>query len=319
MRRLFALTLLLAVTLAQAQSFPSRPIRFLVGFPPGGSTDVAARTLAPVLAERLGQPVVVENRTGAGGVLAADLVAKATPDGYTVGIGVSGALTVNALLMKLPYDPQKDFAFLSLFATNPMILVASPALNATNVNELLARSRAEGGKPMPFGTPGNGTAMHLAGELLKQLTGLPLEHVAYKGGGPASQDVIGGQIPLALVDVATVRPFLSSGRVKAIGMTGGRRSPVAPDVPTIAEGGVAGYDVASWFGIVAPVGTPADVVKRLNADIVASLGVADVRDRMLAAGLEATPSTSQEFAERVRRETTRWAEVIKAAGIKPQP
>ena len=316
MRYLWMGLLALAATLAQAQ--PSRPVRFLVGFPPGGSTDIAARTLAPGLAERLGQPVVVENRSGAGGVLAADLVAKAAPDGLTIGIGVSGALTINALLMKLPYDPQKDFAFLSLFAANPLVLVASPSLNVSTLGELLARARADGGKPMPFGTPGNGTAMHLAGELLKQMTGLPLDHVAYKGGGPASQDVVGGQIPLALVDVATVRPFLNAGRVRAIGSTGAKRSATTPEVPTLAEGGAAGFDVASWFGIVAPAGTPPEQVRRLNAGIVAVLGLPEVRERMLAAGMEAWPSSPQEFAERVRQETVRWAEVIRVAGIKPQ-
>lgn len=298
--------------------FPTKPIRLIVVFAPGGSNDIAARLLAPGLSERLGQSVVVENRVGAGGVVGMDAVAKATPDGYTLGVGPSGALTINATLMTLPFDPLKDFAPVSMFCYNPIVMVANPALGVSNFRDLLARSKADGGKPLPFGTSGNGTAMHLAGELLKQTTGLPLEHVAYKGSAPAVNDIIGGQIPLGVLDLATTKPMIAAGRLKAIGVTSAARSLTAPEIPTLAETGVPGYDVKSWFGILARAGTPPDVVRRLNEAIVAELGVTSIRDKMLAAGLEPAPGTPREFEDTLRRELTRWAAVIKTAGIKLQ-
>jgi len=304
---------------AWAQSaWPTRPIRLVVVFAPGGSNDLAARLLAPGMGDRLGQPVIVENRPGAGGVVGVDAVAKAAPDGYTLVVGPSGALTINAILMKLPFDPLKDFAPVSMFCNNPIAIVANPSVGASNFQELLARSKADGGKPMPFGTSGNGTAMHLAGELLKQTTGLPLEHVGYKGSSPAVSDLLGGQIPLGILDLATTKPLIASGKLKAIGIASATRSPTAPEIPTLAETGVPGYDVKSWFGILAPAGTPPDVVRRLNEAIVAELGVPAIRDKMLAAGLEPAPGTPQAFDETLKREHARWAAVIKAAGIKPQ-
>jgi tripartite-type tricarboxylate transporter receptor subunit TctC len=290
----------------------------VVTFPPGGSSDTIARIVGPKLTERLGQPVIVENRPGAGGVVGLDLISKAQPDGYTIGIGVSGALTINTILMKLPYDPTKDFTPLSMFCVNPIALVAGANVAGATVPELVARSKADGGKPLPFGTAGNGTAMHLAGELLKQITGLPLEHVAYKGSAPAANDVLGGQIPLAVLDLASAKPLILSGRIKAIGVTSANRSATAPEIPTLAESGVPGYDVKSWFGLLAPANTPPEIVRRLNADIVAVLQTPEVRDRMLAAGLEPSPGSPQEFSDTIRREIAKWAAVIKAAGIKPQ-
>jgi tripartite-type tricarboxylate transporter receptor subunit TctC len=310
--------LALAAASALAQAWPTRPIRFIIGFAPGGSNDVAARLLAPGLGDRLGQPVIVENRPGAGGIVGIDAVAKAPPDGYTIGIGVSGALTINPSLMKLPFDPQKDFAPITMFCLNPIALIANPGVGAANFRELLAKAKADGNKPMAFGTSGNGTAMHLAGELLKQTTGLPLEHVAYKGSAPAASDIVGGQIPLGVLDLASAKALIASGRLRAIGVTTAKRSLTAPEIPTLAETGVPGYDVKSWFGILAPAGTPPEIVRRLNEAIVAQLAVTDVREKLIAAGLEPAPGTPQEFGDTIRTEIARWAAVIKAAGIKPQ-
>lgn len=313
------LSLLFAASAALAQSaWPSKPVRLVVTFPPGGSNDIATRLLAPGLGERLGQPVIVENRAGAGGAVGVEAVAKSAPDGYTLVVGPSGALTINSILMKLPYDPVKDFATVSLFCINPIVMVAHPSVGAQTIKELLARAKAEGNKPLAFGTSGNGTAMHLAGELLKQTTGLPLEHVGYKGSAPAVNDLLGGQIPLGILDLATTKPHIASGKLKVIGVASAARTPTAPEIPTLAETGVPGYDVKSWFGIMAPAGTPADVVRRLSLAINAELGVPAVREKLLAAGLEAAPSTPQAFEEMLRSELARWGQVIKTAGIKAQ-
>jgi tripartite-type tricarboxylate transporter receptor subunit TctC len=317
LRSLAGILLALATASALAQAWPTRPIRFLIGFAPGGSNDVAARLLAPGLGERLGQPVIVENRPGAGGIVGIDAVAKAPPDGYTIGIGVSGALTINPSLMKLPFDPQKDFAPITMFCINPIALIANPGFGATNFRELLAKARAEG-KPLPFGTSGNGTAMHLAGELLKQTTGIPLEHVPYKGSAPAASDIVAGQIPLGVLDLASAKALIASGRLRAIGVTSAARSVTAPEIPTLAETGVPGYDVKSWFGILAPAGTPPEIVRRLNEAIVAQLAVPEIREKLIAAGLEPAPGTPQAFEETIRSEIGRWAAVIRTAGIKPQ-
>jgi tripartite-type tricarboxylate transporter receptor subunit TctC len=306
----------IAAAPVHAQTWPAKPLRLIVVFAPGGSNDVAARLLAPGLGERLGQQVAVENRPGAGGVVGMEALARSAADGYTLGVGPSGALTINAILGKLSYDPLRDFAPVSMFCDNPIVMVANPGLTGATIRELIARAKTDGTKSLPFGTSGNGTAMHLAGELLRQTTGLPLDHIGYKGGAPAVNDIVGGQIPLGILDLAAARPMIAAGRLRPIGVTGATRSQTAPEIPTLAETGVPGFDVRSWFGILAPAGTPADVVRRLNEAIVAQLRQPDLRDKLLAAGLEPAPGTPQAFADTIRNELARWTAVIKTAGIK---
>ena len=303
---------------AQAQAaYPDKPIRFMVGFPPGGSADVASRTMSQRLSERLGQPLIMDNRAGAGGMVGLEAIAKSTPDGYTIGIGTSGALTVNPTLRsKLPYDPLKDFAYISTMVVNPIALTISPSLPPQNMKEFLTWAKGQSSAKLSFGTAGTGTAMHLAGEVLNQMAGITIVHVPYKGSAPAAVDLMGGQIPLAVLDLAAGLTHIRSGKIRALGMTSLNRSPVAPEIPTLAETGVPGYDVRSWFGIVAPAGTPPEIINRLNAEIVAVLGSQEGKDRMVASGLEASPSTPQAFLDTVRSEIPRWAGVIKAAGIK---
>lgn len=304
--------------LAQQDPYPARPIRFFVGYPPGGSTDTAARILAAKLSERVGQSVIVDNRSGAGGLIGIDAVAKSEPDGYTIGFGVSGNLAVNVtLLPKMPFDPLKDLAPVSMAVNNSLIIVAHPSLPANNVAELIALAKAKPGKLL-YGAPGTGSAMHLAGALLNTMAGIELSVAHYKGLGPVANDLVGGHIPLAILDVTTTRGFIEQGRLKALATTAARRTPTAANVPTVAESGVPGYAVTSWFGVIAPARTPPERIRFLNAHIVAILESPEVRERYLAAGLEPAASTPEEFGQFIRVEVARWAKVIKEAGIVAQ-
>lgn len=303
---------------AQPLGYPGKPIRFFVGYPPGGSTDTAARIIAMKLSERVGQPVIVDNRSGAGGIIGIEAIAKSTPDGYAIGFGVSGNLAVNVtLLSNLPFNPLTDLAPVSMAVNNSLILVAHPSFPANNVSELIALAKTRPAK-LVFGAPGTGSAMHLAGALLNSMAGIDLAVVHYKGLGPVASDLVGGHIPLAILDVATTRSFIQQGRLKALATTAAKRAPTAPDVPTVGESGVQGYAVTSWFGVIAPARTPPEIVKFLNAHIVAILESADVRERYLAAGLEPAPSTPEEFGDFIKSEIARWAKVIKEAGIVAQ-
>ena len=315
--RSLILGMAIAAGFAQAQSgYPARPVRMLVGFPPGGGTDLTARIVATNLAERLGQPVVVENRVGAGGNIAMDAIAKAAPDGYT--IGVAGSLiTINATLQpNLPFDPVKDFAPITKLVSNPLVLFSNPAFEAKDLRQLIALAKAKPGA-ISYGSPGAGTAMHLVGALLNQSAGMNLVHVAYKGNGPVVNDVLGGQVPLGVADVASTLSFIKSGRLHVIGVATPQRTRVAPELPTLAESGLPGFQVQSWTGVVAPARTPPEIITRLNANIRAILENAEVRDKLLAAGLEPAPNTPEEFAEVIRTETQRWAKAIRETGVKP--
>jgi tripartite-type tricarboxylate transporter receptor subunit TctC len=313
---LVAAALALHAPAALAQAWPAKPIRFIVTFPPGGSSDLVARALAPRMSERLGQQVLVENRPGAGGNIGADLVAKAPADGYTIGLSAAGALSINASLYpSMPFDPVKDLAPVSLLALIPIVIAAHPSANAANVRELIAAAKARPGA-LSYGTTGNGSAMHLAGELLQQMTGIRIVHVPYKGSGPAAADAAGGQLPLAIVDLTSALPHIKAGRMRALAVTGAQRSVTAPEIPTVAETGVPGFDAVGWFGVVAPAGTPAPVIARLNAEIVEGMKVQEIRERLLAGGAEPATSTPEEFGAFVRAETAKWARVIKVAGVK---
>jgi len=314
-----ALTPFLLVALvcgsAQAQSWPSKPIRFVVSFPPGGSADLIARSIAPRLAEKLGQQVVVENRPGAGGNIGVDAVAKATPDGHTIGLAAAGALSVNqSLYASMPFDPQKDLAPISMLAMIPFLIIANPSQPPT-LAEVLHDAMT---KPIAYGHGGNGSAMHLSGELLKMMTNAPLLAVAYKGSGPVATDVLGGQVPLGIVDVPSALANVKAGRIRALAVTTRQRISAMPDVPTFEEAGVKGYESIGWFGAVAPAGTPGPVIEKLNSEIRAALAAPDVREKAIAAGCEPLTDSPQEFAAFIRSEAGKWADVIKKAGVKIQ-
>jgi tripartite-type tricarboxylate transporter receptor subunit TctC len=299
-----------------APAWPTKPIRLIVTFPPGGSADAAVRIVAPKLGERLGQPVIVENRPGAGGNIGLALVAKAEADGYTLAIGAAGGLAANASLYpKMPFDAQKDFAPVSLLAHIPFVLVANPTLPIRSVAELLAEARAEPGK-LSVGHGGNGTAMHLSVQLLKLMAGVDLTEVAYRGSGPVALDVMSGQVPLGMLDLPSVLAQIKAGKVRALAVTGQARLADLPDVPTLAEAGVEGYESTGWFGVVAPAATPPAVVARLQAELRAVLTDPAVTAQARAIGVELTPMSSAEFGRFIASETAKWADVIRRSGTK---
>ncbi|MGH8667885.1 MAG: Bug family tripartite tricarboxylate transporter substrate binding protein [Burkholderiales bacterium] len=313
-------TLLLAVAFccaAGAQSYPAKPIRFIVSFPPGGSSDLIARAIAPHMSGRLGQTVVVENRPGAGGMIGVDAVAKAAPDGYTIGLAAAGALSSNiSLYPSMPFHPENDLAPISTLAMIPFFLIAHPSQPAT-LKEVIARAKSAPGA-LSFGHGGNGSTMHLSGELLNMLAGVRIQAVPYKGSGPVSADVLGGQVPLGVVDVPSAISNVRAGKVRALAVTSKKRISAAPEVPTFEEAGVPGYEAIGWFGVVAPKQTPPAIIDRLNAEIRAALAAPEIRERAVGAGTEPLTNTPQEFAAMIREETKKWAEVIKAGGIKLQ-
>ncbi|APW41218.1 Bug family tripartite tricarboxylate transporter substrate binding protein [Rhodoferax saidenbachensis] len=302
--------------LAQTAPWPTKPIRLVVTFPAGGSSDAAARIVAPKLAERLGQAVIVDNKPGAGGGIGLDIVAKSPADGYTIVLASAGGLTANpSLYPNLPYNPTRDFAPITLFGTSPFVLVANPSLPANNAKEVIALAKTQVGK-LSYASGGSGTAMHLSGELLKSISGSYILHVPYRGTAPAVMAVMSGETSLAIADIASIQPLLKSGRFKVIGVLGKERSALAPDMPTLAESGVPGYDSSGWFGILAPAGTPPAVLTRLNTEITAVLRLPEIRERFAAAALEPLPSTPDYMAQLMRTEAVKWAKVIKDSGAK---
>jgi tripartite-type tricarboxylate transporter receptor subunit TctC len=301
---------------AQGSGFPDRPIRMVVTFPPGGSTDAVIRMLVPRLDERLGQQVVVDNRPGAGGNIGLAIVAKAPADGYTLGVGAAGALSANvSLYAQLPFDPLKDFKPVAMLAAIPFVIIGNPSLAPKTQRELIAYAKANPGK-LSIGHGGNGTAMHLSAALFNQMSGAGLVAIPYKGSGPAALDVLGGQIPLAVVDLPSALQQIKAGKLIAYAVTSPERLPMLPDVPTVAEAGLAGYDSTGWFGVVAPAGTPTPVLVRLNAEINAALNDDTIKANMRNLGVEPTPGTRESFEAYLRSETQKWAKVIKAADIK---
>lgn len=310
-----ATALWIGVAAAQ-QKYPTKSIRFIVADVPGSSTDLVARAMEPVLSERLRQAVVIENRPGAGGNTGIEVVAKSAPDGYTIGLGTAGALAANvSLYPKMPYHPATDLAPVSNVAFVPFLLVAHPKVPANTLEELIVLARAKPGELL-LGHGGNGTAMHLSGELFKLMATLQMVNVPYKGSAMVAKDAAGGQLQLGIVDVGTALPYVKAGTVKALAVTSARRVAAASQVPTFAESGLPGYEATGWFGIVANARTPADIIGRLNTDIVAALKRAEVRDRIIAAGAEPAPSTPAEFGELIRSEIDKWAEVVKISGAR---
>jgi tripartite-type tricarboxylate transporter receptor subunit TctC len=307
-------------TAAQAQTaggdFPNKPIRLVVTFPPGGSTDAVVRLIAPRLGDKLGQQVLVDNRPGAGGNIGLAVVAKADADGYTLGVGAAGGLAANiSLYAKMPFEPIKDFAPISLLAHIPFVLVANPDLPVKNLAEMVAQAQAAPGR-LAVGHGGNGTAMHLSVQLLKQMAKVDLNEIAYKGSGPAAMDVLGGQVQMAMLDVPSALQHIRGGKLKALAVTGSTRLSFLPDVPTMAEAGVPGYESTGWFGLVAPAATPAPVLTKLQAALAAVMADAQVQREARAAGVDLTPMSAAEFDRFIRSETAKWANVIKTSGTR---
>lgn len=318
MLSLFAATLVLpGVAIAQAEAnWPSRPIKWVVPFPPGGAMDAIARTLGDQAARELGQPFVIENRPGAGGNVGADYVAKQPGDGYTIMITSIGMATNPALYAKLSYDPVKDFAPISLLAVVPNVLVVNAAKSADkSVKDVLAHARREPGK-LTYASAGNGTSIHLAGEMFAALAGVQLLHVPYKGSGPAVTDMLGGQVDLMFDSITSARPHIQSGKLRALGVTTARRSSALPDVPTIAEVGVPGYEVSPWFAVFAPAGTPAAVLARLNQVLNSAMKQPDTLKKLAGVGAEPIGSTPQELATHLSQELDRWGRLIKERNIR---
>jgi tripartite-type tricarboxylate transporter receptor subunit TctC len=307
---------LVAIGPAFAQTYPAKPVRLIIPFPPGGSADTIARLLAQEMSKTFGQPVVAENRPGAGGNIGVDVVAKSAPDGYTIGLAAAGALVINQHLMgKLPYDPVKDLAPVAKLADIPIVVAVANSMPVGSVQDLIAAAKAKPGG-LAFGSAGNGTAMHLSGELFKIMAGVDMTHVPYKGSGPAVTDLASGQLPVGFIDLVSALPQIRAGRVKGLAVASGKRTITAPDLPTIAEAGVPGYDAVGWFGLVAPAGAPREIVARLNADTVRIMALPDVRDRALATGAEPATGTSDEFAAFIASEIPKWERVVKASGAK---
>ena len=307
------------LTQAAAQdAYPTKPVRFVVSFPPGGSADLMARAVAMKLGDKFGQTFIIDNRPGAGGNIGLDIVAKAAPDGYTIGLGAAGALAVNVSLYKtMPFDPVKDFAPVTMLAEIPFVLAAHPSVPARTVAEFVALAKAKP-KGVSIGHGGNGTAMHLSSQLINAMAAVEIELVAYKGSGPAASDAMAGHVPAAMLDVTSAVSFIQGGRLTALAVTSSRRVEALPGVPTFAESGLPGYESVGWFGVVAPAGTPPAIVARLNAAMVDALKDPEVRARALAAGAIPAPSTPEAFGATIRSEIAKWSKVIADAGIKPE-
>jgi tripartite-type tricarboxylate transporter receptor subunit TctC len=319
-RIVFLLSLLFVVSgpaFAQ-ERWPSKPVRWIAPYAAGGFADIRARKLGIDLAKALGQPVVIENRAGAGGVVGTDAVAKSAPDGYTIGMGNLAALAVNVSLMKkLPYDPLKDLQPVVLIERSALILTAGPGLPAKSLQELIAYARANPGK-LGFGSSGVGGAHHLSGEMLKLRTGIDIVHIPYKGGAPAAADVIAGHLPMMFEMGYAAVPSVKGGKIRALAVTSTKRLPLLPEVPTMAESGLPGFESFNWQGIVVPAGTPRAIVDRLNREFNAILALPEQRDAILATASEPAGGTPEEFRDFIRSETAKWAQVVRAANIQPE-
>src|SRR5687767_54065 len=301
---------------AHAQAYPSKTIRFVVPYPPGGPLDTIARLLGAKVGESVGQPVVVENKPGAGGNIGADIVAKSPADGYTVLMGAVATHAINPTLYKsIPYDPIRDFAPITQIASTPNVLVVHPSVPAGNVREFIAYAKANPGK-LNFGSGSTGSAGHLAGELFKSMAGVEMAHIPYKGAAPAMQDLIAGQIQLMFDNLASSLGQVRAGKVKALAVTTAKKTPLAPDLPTIAESGLPGFDISTWFGVFAPAGTPKAALDRLHAEFAKALAAPDVREKMVNMGAEPVGNRPEEFAAFVGAEAEKYARVIKASGAK---
>jgi tripartite-type tricarboxylate transporter receptor subunit TctC len=315
--KLFVCTLLvLGLPALHAADYPEKPIRLIVPYSPGGTADLLARTIGQKITASLGQQVIIDNRPGAGGNIGADLVAKAAPDGYTLLVGTVATHAINpSLYPNMPYNAEKDFAPIILMVTLPNVLVVNPSLPVHNVKELIALAKSKPGE-LAFASSGNGTSLHLSGELFKKMTGVDMIHIPYKGSAPALIDLVGGQVQLMFDNVPTSLPQIKAGKLRALAVTGPRRSPVLPDLPTLSESGLTGFSIMSWFALYAPAGTPAAILSKLNK--VAAQGIAskDLREQWMAQGLEPAGGTADQLAEFRRIEAPKWAKLIRESGAR---
>ena len=315
-RMSWALPLLLCAELAAAQSYPAKPIKLVVPFPPGGSADIIGRTLAQRLAEQMGQPVVVENRAGASAIIGSEFVAKSAPDGYTLLLGNVGSMTIHPFLYpNLPYDPIKDFAPVTLVGAVTSVVVVTASMPVNSIAELVAWAKANPGK-LNFTSSGAGSSTHLTGELLRLRSGISMEHISYKGSAPALLDLVAGNVQLMFENLPSVLPHIKAGRVRALATTAARRSTALPEVPTMIEAGYAGFDMVSWQGVLVPAGTPPEIVARLNAEIVKALQTREVREGYARLGVDVLANTPEQFAAYLRQEQAKWSNIVKDAGIK---
>ncbi|MEQ1772276.1 MAG: tripartite tricarboxylate transporter substrate binding protein [Burkholderiales bacterium] len=311
------MSVVIGAAAAHAQPFPTRPVRLVVPYPPGGANDTVARLLSPKVSEQLGQQFVVDNRGGGNTIIGSELVAKAAPDGYTLLIVAAGHAVNPALYPKLPYDTARDFAQVVLVGDGAYVLVAHPSVGVSTVSELIAAAKVKPGQ-MVYASSSIGNLTHLAAELFNSLAGVKMLHVPYKGGGPAMIDLLGGRVAVFFSTVAVARPHISSGRIKGLGVTTGKRSAALPNLPTIAEAGLPGYDVSGWYGVVAPAKTPRAVIDRINSVTRVALRQPDIKDKLLSVGVEATDATAEQFDKLVRAELVKWDKVVKPLGITPE-
>jgi tripartite-type tricarboxylate transporter receptor subunit TctC len=306
-----------AVGASLAQDYPSKPVRIVVPFSPGGSTDVLARIVGQKLTERSGQPVIIENRAGAGGNIGAEQVARSAPDGYILLLGGVPHAISASLYSKLPYDLARDLAAVAEIASFPSAIVLHPSLPANSVKELIALARARPGQ-LSFGSAGNGSPNHLSLELFQTMAGVRMVHVPYKGSGQLVGDLLAGQVQLASMGLPVAVPHVQSGKLRAIAVTGASRSPLLPEVPTVSEAGLPGFEVTSWYGVFAPAGLPADIVAKLNSEIGSAVTAAEVKERLAALGAEPSVKSPDQFGRYVRQEITKWAKVVKDSGAKAE-
>jgi tripartite-type tricarboxylate transporter receptor subunit TctC len=314
----FVILFISGITLAHAQSFPSKPVRIIVGFVAGGATDTVARLVAQQLSERLGKSAVVENRAGASGTIGADLVAKSPPDGHVLFLATQSTHAVAPYtLAQSPYDPVKDFAPVALVAQNTLLVVVSPALPVKSIKDLVALAKTRPGE-LNFATGGVGTSPHMSGELFKMAARIDMLPVHYKGDAAAVIDVIGGQVPVMFLNITGMLPHVRSGKLRGIAVTSGKRSTVVPEYPTIAESGLPGYEVVTWFGVLAPASTPNEIISRLNREIVQAVAVPSVKEQIFQLGLEIVASSPEQFADVLKSENARWSKLVRDLGLRAQ-
>lgn len=321
MKRVLCIAAVVAGALVPAisagQQFPSKPIKILVGFAPGGAPDILARIVAKKLSENTGQAVVIENKAGAAGNIAAQTVAKSDPDGYTLLMSTVSIAISSSLQANLPFSPAKDFEPIGMVASVPLVLVARPELGATTVKELLALARANPGK-LNYASVGNGSPQHLSGELFQLLGSVKMVHIPYKGGGPATQSVLAGETSIFFAGMPPAMPFIRSGKLKALAVTSAKRSPAAPEIPTVSEAGLPGFEADNWHALYAAKGTPPSIVAKLNSELQRVLAAQDVKEQMLSQGAEVWISSPQESRDYLQAEITKWAKVVVTAGVKSE-
>ncbi|MEN3353435.1 MAG: hypothetical protein V7640_1593 [Betaproteobacteria bacterium] len=310
-----ASTLLSAPLWAATEWAPTKPVRMIVGFPPGGATDLVARMIQPKMSAGLGRTVIIDNRPGANGVISNELIARAEPDGHTIGFGHIGTLVISPTIQKVPYDVHKDFAPLGLVVSLQNIIVVNPTLPAKTLKEYIALAKTKPGE-MLYASSGSGSPGHLAAVLLESMTGIQMTHVPYKGGGPAITDLIAGHVPSFFAVISTGVPHVRSGKVRAIAVTGAKRAEAVPDVPTVAEAGVKGYAATNWYGMLAPAATPQPIIERHNREIVAALKAPDVVQQLKDQGIDAAPSSPAEFTKFIIAEEKKWVPIIRKSNIK---